>query len=65
MDGTRVPLWRVVGASKQFSYVYDFGDDWDHKIKVVKVVDGYPLDHPECLDGENACPPEDVGGAPG
>ena len=66
MDGTRVALWRAVGASKQFTYVYDFGDDWNHKIKVVKIIDGYPpLDHPECVGGENACPPEDVGGVPG
>ena len=24
-----------------------------------------PLDSPWCLDGANACPPEDVGGIPG
>ncbi|NYT65012.1 plasmid pRiA4b ORF-3 family protein, partial [Alcaligenaceae bacterium] len=24
-----------------------------------------PLDSPWCLDGANACPPEDVGGEPG
>ena len=44
-------------------YTYDFGDSWDHKIKLEKIIaekiDG-PL--PEYIKGKNACPPEDVGG---
>jgi len=47
-------------------YNYDFGDDWSHLIEVQhsyysqggKVI-------PECLKGERACPPEDVGGVHG
>jgi hypothetical protein len=43
--------------------LYDFGDGWEHTIKVENIV------MPEsdtrrisCISGENACPPEDVGG---
>jgi len=53
-------------AKKKFIYEYDFGDSWEHEVKVEKVL---PADaafkHPVCLAGENACPPEDCGGIPG
>lgn len=47
----------------QFSYVYDFGDDWEHTITVEKVeqTDEAPV-KPVCLAGERGCPPEDCGG---
>ena len=64
-DESSVTLQQALGARKTFVYVYDFGDDWCHKVKVEKII---PLDAPMplavCLDGENACPPEDVGGWP-
>ena len=44
-------------------YEYDFGDSWMHQIKVEQVVaNDLDYKHPTCLAGENACPPEDVGG---
>ena len=47
----------------KLKYEYDFGDSWIHLIKVVQVIADDPgFTHPECLSGENACPPEDVGG---
>lgn len=50
-------------AEKQkFEYVYDFGDNWEHEIKVEKIL---PFDssvkYPKCIDGKLACPPEDCG----
>ncbi|MGE3601572.1 MAG: plasmid pRiA4b ORF-3 family protein [Dehalococcoidia bacterium] len=49
----------------EFDYLYDLGDDWWHRLVIEpnapKVVRSGPL----CLAGENACPPEDVGGPPG
>lgn len=62
----RVTLDKALGALKTFRYVYDFGDDWEHKIKVEKVLPSDPaLEHPLCVGGAHACPPEDVGGPPG
>jgi hypothetical protein len=44
-------------------YLYDFGDSWEHDIVVEKILPaekGTP--HLRCLEGQRACPPEDVGG---
>lgn len=62
-----VVLSAVLGhESRCFDYVYDFGDHWHH---VVLVEDNFIQPRPEfriqCIAGENACPPEDVGGAHG
>lgn len=46
---------------RQFSYVYDFGDDWHHTITVL----GPGGTEPGCVDGQGACPPEDCGGPGG
>ena len=56
-------LAREVG---EFTYTYDFGDGWQHAVKVEQAM--FPNDlniRPVCLAGQNACPPEDVGGAGG
>ncbi len=48
------------------SYVYDFGDNWDHRIKVEKTFAPDPLlTLPFCVGGGGATPPEDCGGMPG
>ena len=48
-----------------FEYVYDFGDHWQHQIQIERVIDDYLLGYPQVLEGEGACPPEDVGGIGG
>ena len=66
VNEARVTLAKALGALKSFTYLYDYGDNWRHRIKVEKVLAADPeLRSPVCLDGRNACPPEDVGGAPG
>lgn len=47
-------------------YVYDFGDRWDHTVRVEEVLPagGPPGAPAQVLDGVGRCPPEDVGGAP-
>ena len=48
----------------QFGYEYDFGDSWEHKITVEKILPPDPAAATVavCLDGARACPPEDCGG---
>ena len=48
-------------------YEYDFGDSWDHRITVEKILDPDPAaaGFAQCMDGERACPPEDCGGVSG
>lgn len=61
MDG--VLARDVLKPGVEAALQYDYGDDWRHEIKVLDhraVVEGDKL--PRCIDGENACPPEDTGG---
>jgi hypothetical protein len=51
------------GKRFRFEYEYDFGDGWRHEVLFegcLRAERGkrYPL----CVEGERACPPEDVGG---
>lgn len=65
-DESRVSLIKATADSNSFTWVYDYGDYWEHKVKVERIVDlGVPLDMAICITGRNACPPEDVGGVPG
>lgn len=50
------------GEGETFEYEYDFGDCWTHLITVESVDEIDEDVTPECLGGENAAPPEDVGG---
>jgi len=53
-------------GSPSLRYLYDFGDGWEHTITLLERLPADPLlRKPKCIDGENACPPEDVGGPPG
>jgi len=47
----------------RFSYVYDYGDEWTHEILFEGRVAREPrVKYPRCIEGEKACPPEDIGG---
>lgn len=66
IDERRKKLLRLLGSEREFQYLYDFGDSWWHTLRV----EGFlPLTTPriqsQCLAGEMACPPEDVGGLGG
>lgn len=63
----RVQLKTALGGMASFKYIYDFGDHWEHRIKVEKRLPGDAdlSDRATLLKAVNAAPPEDVGGAPG
>ncbi len=53
----------VSEGHKKLRYTYDFGDGWEHTIKVEKTLElAGEEGRPTCLAGEGACPPEDIGG---
>lgn len=66
-DGLVCGRYRLEDLIKQkgrtFRYLYDFGDSWEHEL----VLEESRYFNPDlaCLEGERACPPEDVGGVPG
>jgi len=66
-DERRVSVAAVVaqlGARGEFEYRYDMGDGWEHRIVIESVPPSAVADLrlPVCIAGENACPPDDVGG---
>jgi hypothetical protein len=65
VNSERVRLTTVLRTST-LSYVYDFGDYWDHRITVEKTHAADPLmTLPFCIGGAGATPPEDCGGVHG
>ena len=68
-DERRYDLFTLVGEGATFRYIYDFGDNWVHTIKVETLL-GIDLDllknaPPVCHGGRRAGPPEDIGGPSG
>jgi hypothetical protein len=62
-DEYKAKLEQVAGVKDKLSYMYDFGDSWDHEIVVEKALKRDPATrYPLCVNGAMACPPEDVGG---
>jgi hypothetical protein len=50
-------------GAKTFKYLYDFGDGWEHTLKIERVGDPAPgLAYPRLIEAQGRCPPEDVGG---
>jgi hypothetical protein len=63
-DERRYTLGQIANREGfKFSYEYDFGDYWQHDLRVEKILPPEPeATYPRCIKGKRACPPEDVGG---
>src|SRR5712692_7566586 len=64
-DARKVSLGDVLEdtGAKMLKYLYDFGDGWEHTVKVERLthpVSG--LAYPLLVEASGRCPPEDVGG---
>jgi hypothetical protein len=66
LDEKDTTVLSAIGSARRFFYEYDFGDGWRHEV-VVESLSRLErgLKFGVCLDGQNACPPEDVGGPSG
>jgi len=67
-DERKTFLNRLITEAEVFSYLYDFGDSWEHVITVEDFVADGESDlrgGAYVTDGARACPPEDVGGTDG
>lgn len=65
LDARKATLLDVIEdtGAKSFKYLYDFGDGWEHSIKIERIEPAtIGLDYPRLLDASGACPPEDIGG---
>ena len=66
-NASEYALCDLLSAGEEMTFVYDFGDNWRHTVKVLDSVT-YEKDEKQyirLLDGKNACPPNDVGGING
>lgn len=63
-DEERARLFNVLGrVGMRAVYTYDFGDTWEHNIKVEKIMPAEPgKKYPVCIGGKRNCPLEDCGG---
>jgi hypothetical protein len=59
-----IRIGSLLKKEKQWiTYEYDFGDGWEHKIVLEKILPYTPGKIvPKCIGGRRGCPPEDVGG---
>lgn len=66
-DEAKYRLDQVLQEEKEkLIYTYDFGDSWEHEVILEKILP-FETDTvlPVCLQGNRACPPEDIGGIVG
>ncbi len=65
LDATKTTLQTVLDdtGAKTLKYLYDFGDGWEHTIKIEHINAAEPDGlYPRLLAAKGRCPPEDIGG---
>ena len=66
IDEATVTAIDVLRGQRSFTFVYDFGDNWEHQVTVEDITwTDPPMYCAVCLGGEQACPPDDSGGPGG
>ena len=66
-DAGKVTLTDLVMRPKDcpalFTYLYDFGDSWEHEVLIERMAEAEKgKKYPILIDGNRNCPPNDVGG---
>jgi hypothetical protein len=62
INSKKIKLSEIFNTPKQkFTYIYDFGDAWTHKIELEQIKEQVAK-KASLLEGKSACPPEDCGG---
>lgn len=64
VDERKLRLRTLLRPGLEFTYTYDFGDDWVHTVRVeIAEPQDEPYGAATVVAGARACPPEDCGGA--
>ena len=58
-------LNQIFPQTRTALYSYDYGDGWEHKVRLLGTLNDAGLSEPQLLDGQGDAPPEDVGAEPG
>jgi len=65
LDARKAQLADILedASIKTLRYIYDFGDGWEHTVKIERLIDAEPgARYPRLIAASGRCPPEDVGG---
>jgi len=58
-------LTEFLPEHKHMLYTYDMGDNWEHAIQLMRVIEEHGKESPYLLEASGQTPPEDVGGVGG
>ena len=64
-DARKANLWQAIEdtGAETLTYLYDFGDGWEHTIRILRFDDAEAgRKYPALIEAAGRCPPEDVGG---
>lgn len=65
LDASKARLIDVLEdvGTRSLKYLYDFGDGWEHSIRIERITDAVAgMAYPCLIEAAGRCPPEDVGG---
>lgn len=65
LDARKAHLGDIIEdvGTKTLKYLYDFGDGWEHTIKIERLMIAEPgTIYPRLVEASGRCPPEDCGG---
>ena len=65
LDAAKARLIDVIEdtGARSLKYLYDFGDGWEHSVRIERITDAIPgIAYPRLIEATGPCPPEDVGG---
>lgn len=65
LDASKTRLIDVLEdvGTRSLKYLYDFGDGWEHSVRIERITDAVPgVAYPRLIEATGRCPPEDVGG---
>lgn len=62
LDAIDTPIEPFMDNQDWFSYIYDLGDHWEHRVEIEKILPEYEFDYPMVLKYRGNTPYEDCGG---
>lgn len=65
VDAHDITLDEVFPRTRTAHYNYDYGDGWEHRVKLLETIPCYEGEMPVCVAGDGDASPEDAGGPGG
>lgn len=62
LEASTTYIREYLEQNEWFTYTYDLGDDWQHRVTIEKIIEDYEYDYPQVIKYKGDCPLEDCGG---